>query len=266
MSESGWRWQRTDLPSEMTSFVGREPEIELVRTLFGSARMVTLLGPGGVGESRIAVRAAASLADRFRGGVRMVDPSTTATSPPAAPPRGSRTPSRPPCTPRRHRGPTPRTSCCGCSPAGAVCSYWTPVSTYGPGVLLAARSLRATEPQQLYGSLCTPGERFDVLIHGPKAPARHRSLLNAIEWSHDLCGRVERLLWARLSSFTGSFTGDQVRTVFTGGAELASLVDASVVLREDAGTYRLPLAHREYGQVRLAGLGGPQARTEGSGC
>ncbi|HET6859912.1 MAG TPA: hypothetical protein VFH94_22820 [Streptomyces sp.] len=132
-------------------------------------------------------------------------------------------------------------------------------------VLLAARSLRSTEPQQLYGSLCTPGERFDVLIHGPKEPARHRTLLNAIDWSHDLCGRAERLLWAKLSSFTGSFTGDQVKTVFTGGAELASLVEASVVLREDGGAYRLPLAHREYGQVRLAGPAGPQAGVAGSG-
>ncbi|HET6859911.1 MAG TPA: LuxR C-terminal-related transcriptional regulator [Streptomyces sp.] len=57
----------------MTSFIGREPEIESVRALFGSARMVTLLGPGGVGKTRIAVRAAASLADQFRGGVRMVE-------------------------------------------------------------------------------------------------------------------------------------------------------------------------------------------------
>ncbi|NGO78780.1 LuxR family transcriptional regulator [Streptomyces sp. YC504] len=41
--------------------------------LFGSARMVTLLGPGGVGKTRIAVRAAALLAGRFRDGVRLVE-------------------------------------------------------------------------------------------------------------------------------------------------------------------------------------------------
>ncbi|MBB6434079.1 ATP-binding protein [Streptomyces candidus] len=120
-------------------------------------------------------------------------------------------------------------------------------------VLLAARTLgRATTPQQLYGSLCEPGARFGVLIHGPQRPARHRTLLRSIAWSHDLCGRAERLLWARLSAFTGSFTAEQVRTVFASDEELAALVDASVVLAEDDGSYRLPLAHREYGQLLLA--------------
>ncbi|MFJ2741831.1 ATP-binding protein [Streptomyces sp. NPDC087440] len=73
MADTVWHWQRGDLPEEMTSFVGREREIDAVRTLFGTARMVTLLGPGGVGKTRIAVRAAASLAGHFRGGVRMVE-------------------------------------------------------------------------------------------------------------------------------------------------------------------------------------------------
>ncbi|CAM5320772.1 LuxR family transcriptional regulator [Streptomyces spiroverticillatus] len=73
MADTVWHWQRGDLPEEMTSFVGREREIDAVRTLFRTARMVTLLGPGGVGKTRIAVRAAASLAGHFRGGVRMVE-------------------------------------------------------------------------------------------------------------------------------------------------------------------------------------------------
>ncbi|MFJ2741830.1 ATP-binding protein [Streptomyces sp. NPDC087440] len=125
-------------------------------------------------------------------------------------------------------------------------------------VLLAARTLgHNTTPQQLYGSLCEPGARFGVLIHGPKQPARHRTLLRAIAWSHDLCGRAERLLWARLSAFTGNFTAQQVETVFADGGELTALIEASVVLTEEDGTYRLPLAHREYGQLLLAGLGKP---------
>ncbi|WP_329117129.1 ATP-binding protein [Streptomyces sp. NBC_01465] len=73
MAGSGWAWQRGELPSEMTSFIGREFEIDGVCALLEGARMVTLLGPGGVGKSRIAVRAATSLAPRFRDGVRMVE-------------------------------------------------------------------------------------------------------------------------------------------------------------------------------------------------
>ncbi|MEV0096580.1 hypothetical protein [Streptomyces sp. NPDC050738] len=127
-------------------------------------------------------------------------------------------------------------------------------------ILLAARSLRLMPAQRLYASLAVPGGRFTVLTDGPKDPPRHRTLLRAIDWSHELCTRAERLLWARISAFEGTFTEEQVRTVFAGGAEFASLVRSSVVIPQ-AGTsrtgavYRLPLAHREYGQLRLAGLG-----------
>ncbi|WP_328317429.1 ATP-binding protein [Streptomyces sp. NBC_00388] len=122
-------------------------------------------------------------------------------------------------------------------------------------ILLAARSLRLMTARQLHASLVEPGGRFAVLTDGPGDPARHRTLLQAVEWSHELCSRAERLLWARLSAFTGEFTAEQVRTVFPDGSSLASLVSASVVLARSGGTYRLPLAHKEYGQLRLAGLG-----------
>ncbi|MCX4551165.1 hypothetical protein OG204_11300 [Streptomyces sp. NBC_01387] len=124
--------------------------------------------------------------------------------------------------------------------------------------LLAARTLRLIPAQQLYGTLSAPGGRLTVLTDGPREPVRHRSLLRAVEWSHDLCSRAERLLWAGLSAFTGEFTEEQVRTVFPGGAALGALVRSSVVLPQGNGTYRLPLAHREYGQLRLAGLGDAQ--------
>lgn len=73
MAGNLWNWRRGELPSETTSFIGRQAEIDSVRALLGSARMVTLLGPGGVGKTRIAVRAAISLAGGFRDGVRMVE-------------------------------------------------------------------------------------------------------------------------------------------------------------------------------------------------
>ncbi|NDZ83179.1 hypothetical protein G3I19_32590 [Streptomyces sp. SID10853] len=121
--------------------------------------------------------------------------------------------------------------------------------------LLAARSLRQLTARQLHAALGAPGGRFAVLTDGPGDPARHRTLLQAVEWSHELCSRAERLLWAQLSAFTGEFTAEQVRTVFPDGSSLASLVSSSVVHARGDGTYRLPLAHREYGKLRLAGLG-----------
>ncbi|MFQ5968572.1 MAG: BMP family ABC transporter substrate-binding protein, partial [Acidimicrobiia bacterium] len=62
-----------NLPAEVNSFVGREREVEEIRSLLASSRLVTLLGIGGVGKSRLAVRAARLLTDTFRDGTWLVD-------------------------------------------------------------------------------------------------------------------------------------------------------------------------------------------------
>jgi predicted ATPase len=47
------------LPAQLTSFVGREADLARIRALLGSARLVTLTGPGGAGKTRLAIEAAA---------------------------------------------------------------------------------------------------------------------------------------------------------------------------------------------------------------
>ncbi|MGI9601090.1 MAG: ATP-binding protein, partial [Acidimicrobiales bacterium] len=59
-----------NLPVILTSLVGREHDIDQVGALVGEHRLVTLVGAGGVGKTRLAVEAAARLADSFGGGVR----------------------------------------------------------------------------------------------------------------------------------------------------------------------------------------------------
>ncbi|WP_171058070.1 ATP-binding protein [Modestobacter altitudinis] len=61
------------LPAERSSFVGRRAELAEVRRLLGDARLLTLVGPGGVGKTRLALRAAAELRRSFPGGVVLAD-------------------------------------------------------------------------------------------------------------------------------------------------------------------------------------------------
>jgi non-specific serine/threonine protein kinase len=58
-----------NLPVELTSFVGRRGELAEVKRLLTGSRLVTLTGIGGVGKTRLALRAAAELRRAFRDGV-----------------------------------------------------------------------------------------------------------------------------------------------------------------------------------------------------
>ncbi|WP_179080097.1 ATP-binding protein [Streptomyces rectiverticillatus] len=59
-------------PAELSSFVGRERELDALAAHVERARVVTVTGVGGVGKSRIVLRVAARLQDRFCDGARIV--------------------------------------------------------------------------------------------------------------------------------------------------------------------------------------------------
>ncbi|HYZ11589.1 MAG TPA: AAA family ATPase, partial [Actinomycetota bacterium] len=63
----------TNLPPQRSSFVGREREVAEVGDLIEQVRLVTLTGPGGTGKTRLALRVAEQLLDRFEDGVFLVD-------------------------------------------------------------------------------------------------------------------------------------------------------------------------------------------------
>jgi predicted ATPase/DNA-binding CsgD family transcriptional regulator len=62
-----------NLPSEATSFVGRRRELAELKRKLSSARLVSLVGPGGVGKTRLAIRAAAEVSRGFPGGAWLVE-------------------------------------------------------------------------------------------------------------------------------------------------------------------------------------------------
>ncbi|MER5659956.1 BTAD domain-containing putative transcriptional regulator [Streptomyces mirabilis] len=64
---------RTGVPPRLTGFLGREGELARLAELFTAERRVTVVGPGGIGKTRLATEAAQLLADRFEDGVWWVD-------------------------------------------------------------------------------------------------------------------------------------------------------------------------------------------------
>ncbi|MGW0177196.1 protein kinase domain-containing protein [Rhodococcus sp. NPDC003322] len=64
---------RGNLPADLTSFVGREAELSQVQDALSAARLVTLSGVGGVGKTRLALRAAATVQRNFSDGVWLVE-------------------------------------------------------------------------------------------------------------------------------------------------------------------------------------------------
>ncbi|MEV0380302.1 ATPase [Nonomuraea sp. NPDC050643] len=67
------KWQAGNLPAELTSLIGRRGELDQVRRACRRSRLVTLTGVGGVGKTRLALRAAADLRPEFGGGAWLVE-------------------------------------------------------------------------------------------------------------------------------------------------------------------------------------------------
>jgi predicted ATPase/class 3 adenylate cyclase len=63
----------TNLPAPLTSFLGRERELDDVARLMERARLVTLTGPGGTGKTRLALAVAERLRGQYPDGVWFVD-------------------------------------------------------------------------------------------------------------------------------------------------------------------------------------------------
>ncbi|WP_435186439.1 ATP-binding protein [Streptomyces sp. bgisy126] len=63
--------RRSNLPAELNRFVGRAAEQAALTALLGTSRLVTVVGVGGVGKTRLALRTAAGVQKRYGDGVRL---------------------------------------------------------------------------------------------------------------------------------------------------------------------------------------------------
>jgi predicted ATPase/class 3 adenylate cyclase len=121
---------------------------------------------------------------------------------------------------------------------------------------LAAARVRAMPPVEIAGRL---EKRFRLLAGGSRrAQERHRTLLAAVSWSHDLLGEDEQIVFRRLCVFPSGF--DLVAAEAVVGEVgldvvdcVVRLVDRSLVQYEpEQGRYRLLETLRQYGRDRLA--------------
>ena len=62
-----------NLPSQLTSFVGREQEIAPLKELVTINRLVTLTGAGGADKTRLPIEVAGRLLDSFADGIWLVE-------------------------------------------------------------------------------------------------------------------------------------------------------------------------------------------------
>ena len=319
--------RKDNLPAEVTTFIGRRRELAAVAAAIGKYRLVTLRGAGGVGKTRLALRAAGLVRDSFADGCWLVElsalrdpellprtvsaalglPDKAAGDPlavlaaaladqemllvldtcehlveacarlarrllRAAPGLRILTTSREPLgvadehtlaiTPLedseavalfadRARAAVPgfELTTANTGPVVQLCRRLDGIAL---ALELAAVRLRSMPVEEILARLA---DRFRILGTARTSLDRHRTLRAAISWSHELCTPEERLLWAELSVFPGSFDRDAAEHVCgpAAGQALTRLAEKSIVgYDEAAGRYQLLDTMREFAAERLA--------------
>ena len=127
---------------------------------------------------------------------------------------------------------------------------------------LAAARVKILPPSSILQRL---ERRLPLLTGGARdAPARQRTLRDAIAWSHDLLSEDERRLFRRFGVFVGGWTLEAAETVVTLEGDLdvleglASLTDKSLVRLDESGReprYGILETIREFGVEQLAASG-----------
>ncbi|WP_020672253.1 LuxR C-terminal-related transcriptional regulator [Amycolatopsis nigrescens] len=129
---------------------------------------------------------------------------------------------------------------------------------------LAAARLRTLSVRQLTERL---NDRFTLLTGGRRTgPDRHSTLQALVDWSHGLCTREERQLWAHASVFAESFDIEAAEAVCADGElprdavldAVDGLIDKSILFREELHgvvRYRMLETMRQYGEDQLHAMG-----------
>jgi predicted ATPase/DNA-binding CsgD family transcriptional regulator len=340
---------RTNLPAQLSTFIGREDELGAVPELLRTARLVTLSGPGGIGKTRLALEVATLDQDRYADGASIIElgpvvdprfvPQAVASALGIVEEIG-----RPLVETLQRRlqdsecllvldncehlvvaaaelterllraAPRLRVLATSREPLGVSGeAVWrvpplglAPVAAARRAVLPASSAAerlfveraRAAHPEfdasrahaSAIRSICrrldgmplaielaaawigfmNPAQLLNRLERSPgflrssdrSAPARHTTMTAAIQWSYDLLAAAERVHFARLSIFSGSFTLEASEAICTDSAEkaehalalLRQLVNKSFVLTAASTDHLAPVRYRVLEPLRDFGL------------
>ena len=223
-----------NLRAQLSRFVGRDAELRQLRAAVRSSRLVTLIGPGGVGKTRLAVEAAAALREEHPDGAWLVElagvaepggvaPAVAAALGagvavlPGAQPAGSATD----LIVRYLAGRSLVVVLDNCEHViGEAAALADTLAGAVPGLRLIATS---REPLGVPGEVLVPvgglaplaaRELFVdraravrpgfMLSRGARtALPRQQTLRAVVDWSYDLLFEDERRLFSRLATFTG---------------------------------------------------------------
>jgi predicted ATPase/DNA-binding CsgD family transcriptional regulator len=128
---------------------------------------------------------------------------------------------------------------------------------------LAAARVRVLSAQEIAGGL---DDQLRLLRGGRRSDPRHQTIRASLDWSHELLSDAERLLFARLSVFSGGFDLAAATAVCAGDGivagqvldEIQALVDKSLLAverRAGATRFRMLDFVRQYAAEQLAAAG-----------
>ena len=336
------------LPTSLTSFIGRESELDDLRSLFAQGkRLVTLVGVGGIGKTRLAIELGFSAADLgwlnvyFAEFAALADPGLVEGAVlEALGVESSRSPLKAlvdhlretrallilDCCEHvlhaaRHVADVLSRSCPGLAilatsrsplgidgelvwpvpalsmeqrtmtgenvPSEAALLFADRASNAQPGfelndgvdgvverivkgvegiplaIELAAARTRVLSPGEIAEGL---DDHLRLLRGGLRSDRRHQTIRASLDWSYDLLTDQERVLFARLSVFSGGFDRESATTVCAGGPilpdqvidQIQALVDKSLLVVErttNATRFWMLDFVRQYASERLAAFG-----------
>jgi len=252
-----------NLPTQLTSFIGRDDQVREAKALLVRSRLLTLTGPGGTGKTRLSLQIAADVLDQFPDGVYFV-PLAAVHDPDLVPSAiaealsvqttGSRRPIEGSLANlatlsqfeavrlfiERAVAVKPDFEATNDN-APAIAGICERVDGLPLAIELAAARIKLFSPQALLGRL--DKSLSATLGTGARdLPGRQQTLRGAIQWSYDLLDTGERRLLARFSVFARGGSLAQLEAVCGPPGDLGGLdvVDALDQLADQSLLRRVP--------------------------